>query len=366
MRNIIGNNLTLTLFGESHNQEIGVVLDGLGAGIKIDEDYISLCLSRRRPNPMIETSRKESDHYRFISGIFNSYTTGSSLGIIVENENIKSSDYDDMSHLARPGHADYTSFVKYHGYNDYRGGGHFSGRLTTPIVIAGAIVKKALEKFDIKIASHIKQIGNVNDRDFEDFDKDINLVKDQFFPVLNQVQKQMEDEISKARNESDSIGGKIQVAITNLPVGLGEPYFSSLESEISKAMFSLGGVKGIEFGLGFGFCSSRGSKVNDSFVYSDGKVITKTNNNGGINGGISNGMLVVFSLAIKPTPSISKPQETIDFKNKTNEVINIKGRHDPCIVRRICVVSEALTALVIGDLLITKYGNDVFTKEKLD
>ena len=366
MKNIIGNNLTLTLFGESHNSEIGAIMDGLSAGIKIDEDYISLCLNRRRPNSMIETARKESDHYRFISGIFNSYTTGSSLGIIVENENIKSSDYDDISHLARPGHADYTAYVKYHGFNDYRGGGHFSGRLTTPIVIAGAIVKKALEKFGIKIVSHIKQIGNVTDRDFLDFDKDVDLVKDQFFPVLNQVQNQMEEEISNARSESDSIGGKVQVAITNLPVGLGEPYFSSIESEISRAMFSLGGVKGIEFGLGFGFCSMKGSKVNDPFVYSDNKVITKTNYNGGINGGISNGMPVVFSLAIKPTPSISKAQETIDFKEQTNREINIKGRHDPCIVRRMCVVSETLTALVIGDLLMTKYGNDVFTKEKLD
>lgn len=366
MRNIIGNNLTLTLFGESHNPEIGVVIDGLGAGIKIDEDYISLCLSRRRPNSMIETSRKESDHYRFISGVFNSYTTGSSVGIIIENENIKSSDYDDIAHLARPGHADYTAYVKYHGFNDYRGGGHFSGRLTTPIVIAGAIVKKALEKFDIKIVSHIKQIGNVIDRDFEDLNEDVALVKDQFFPVLNQVQNQMEEEIAKARSEEDSLGGKIQVAVTNLPVGLGEPYFSSIESEISKAMFSLGGVKGIEFGLGFGFCSSKGSQVNDAFTYSGDKVITKTNYNGGINGGISNGMPVVFSLAIKPTPSISKTQKTIDFEKQMDTKINIKGRHDPCIVRRICVVSEALTALVIGDLLIAKYGNDVFTKEKLD
>lgn len=366
MRNVIGNNLTLTIFGESHNEYIGVTIDGLTPGIKIDYDYINKCLSRRRPQGKKETNRIEMDQFKIVSGVFNNYTTGSSLTILIPNQNVISSDYDELAFLMRPSHADYVSNVKYHGYNDYRGGGHFSGRITAPLVVVGAILIKALEKFNIHISSHIKQIGSIFDRDFVNVEEDILKVKDLDFPVLDNVKEQMEEEIEKARINQDSIGGIIQLGATNVPVGLGEPFFSSLESEISRAMFSIGGVKGIEFGLGFDFGSKKASEVNDYFVIKDEKVITKTNNNGGINGGISNGMPIVFNLVVKPTPSISREQDTISLKEMTNEKLIIKGRHDPCIVRRICIISESLLAFVLSDMLITRYGSDVFLKEKID
>lgn len=366
MKNILGNNLTITLFGESHNQYVGAVLDGLGAGIKIDEEYINQCLARRKPQGKNETSRVEKDNYQIVSGVFNGYTTGSSICILIPNENVNSKDYDALKDLPRPSHADYVANVKYHSFNDYRGGGHFSGRLTTPIVALGAILIKALEKFDIQIAGHIKQIGKVIDRDFINVNDDIKLIKNQNMPVLNPVQDLMEGEIEKARIYQDSVGGIIQIGICSLPVGLGEPFFSSLESELSRALFSLGGIKGIEFGLGFKFADKFGSEVKDEFEVINNRIVTKTNNNGGINGGISNGMPIVLNLAIKPTPSIAKKQNTISLSKNTNEEIEIKGRHDPCIVRRVIPCAEALCAFVIVDMLINKYGVDVFLKEKLD
>ncbi len=366
MRNVFGNNLTISLFGESHNPYVGIVIDGLGAGIKIDEEYINLCLARRKPQGKKETLRVEKDNYQIISGVFNHYTTGSSICILIPNENIKSQDYDELKDLPRPSHADYTANIKYHGYNDYRGGGHFSGRLTAPIVAAGAILLKALEKFNIQIAGHIKQIGKVVDRDFLHVEDDLRLIKNQNTPLLNPIHELIENEIEKARVNQDSVGGIIQIGICNLPVGLGEPFFSSLESELSRALFSLGGVKGIEFGLGFKFADKYGSQVNDEFELIDNKVYTKTNNNGGIIGGISNGMPVVFNLVIKPTPSIAKMQNTISMSKNSNEKLEIKGRHDPCIVRRIIPCAEALCAIVLSDMLISKYGEDVFLKQMLD
>lgn len=366
MKNIIGNNLTFTLFGESHGSKIGVVIDGLCAGIKIDYDFINECLNKRRPSSTYETGRIEKDNYEIISGVFNGYTTGTSIAILVNNDNVKSNDYDAIKDLARPSHVDYVANVKYHGYQDYRGGGHFSGRITAPLVIAGAILLKALEKFNIKIATHIKQIGNVKDVDFSLFEEEVDKLNKMDFPVISNIKNQMEEEISLARDNFDSIGGIIQTAIINLPVGLGEPLFSSLESEISRAMFSIGAIKGIEFGSGFNFASLKGSEANDEFLIKDNKVITKTNHNGGINGGISNGMPVLFNVVVKPTPSIYKQQNTINMKDLTNTTIKINGRHDPAIVRRINIVIRAMSAFVIADMLITKYGVDVFNKDKLD
>lgn len=370
MRNSIGNNLVLTLFGESHGEYIGATLDGFTPGIKVDEEFLKECLDKRRPSSNNETSRIEKDDYQIISGVFNSYTTGQPITILISNNNVRSSDYDKTKDLARPSHIDYVAENKYHSFQDYRGGGHFSGRITAPIVGLGSIPLKALEKFNIKIGTHIKQCGKVEDRDFSIFSKDVEREIDYLnklsFPVLDDVQLKMEKEIEIARKDLDSVGGIIQVAITNLPVGLGEPWFSSLESEISKAVFGIGGVKGIEFGEGFKMASKRGSETIDSFYNEDGKVVTSTNRNGGINGGISNGMPVIFNLAIRPTASIAKKLDTINIKTKQNTSIELTGRHDPAIIRRINIVIRTLVAIVIADLLEVKYGSDVFLKERLD
>ena len=366
MKNVIGNNLTLTIFGESHGSKIGATIDGLCAGIKIDYDFISYCLKLRRPQSKNETLRVENDNFEIISGVFNGFTTGGALTILIDNNNVNSKDYESIKDLARPSHADYVANVKYHGFNDYRGGGAFSGRITAAIVAVGSILIKALEKFNIKIGCHIKKIGDVIDADFNDFENEIDKLNSLSFPVILDIKEKMENVISKVKANNDSIGGIVQTCIINLPIGLGEPMFNSLESELSSAMFSIGGIKAIEFGLGFGFASRLGSEVNDQFYSIDNKVLTKTNNNGGINGGITNGMPVIFNVAVRPTPSISIPQNTINMKTLENEVINISGRHDPAIIRRICIVIKAMTALKIADLLTYKYGSDVFLKDKLD
>jgi len=365
MSNILGNNLKVTIFGQSHGEAIGCVIDGLCAGIKIDEEFINECLSKRRPNGIGETKRVELDNYKIISGVFNGYTTGSSICILIENNNTKSKDYESIKDLARPSHVDYVANEKYHGFNDYRGGGSFSGRLTAPLVIAGSIALKALEKLGIKIASHIKQIGDVYDASFNNVTKEVEEVNNKEFPTINDVSKDMLNEMEKAAMDNDSIGGVIETAIVNIPVGIGQPMFSSIESELAKAMFSIGGIKGIEFGLGFEFANVKGSFANDEFAIKDGKVITLTNNNGGINGGISNGMPIVFSVVVKPTPSIGKMQNTINMKTLKETTINVTGRHDPCIVRRVNIVVRCMCALVIADLLINKYGQEVFLKEGL-
>lgn len=358
MRNTIGDNLTLTLFGESHGEYIGAVLDGMASGIKVDNDFISYQLSKRRPQNKIETARVEADDYHIVSGVFNGYTTGAPLCILIPNQNIKSKDYDALKQVARPSHADYVAYVKYHGFNDYRGGGHFSGRLTAPIVAIGSILIKVLEKKNIYIGTHILKCGEVEDSSFEGNIEEIIQLNNKSFPVLDDLEESMRKSIAKCAEEGDSIGGILQTEIVGLPVGLGDPWFSSVEGKLANAMFSIGGVKGIEFGLGFGFGKTIGSKANDSF-YVDGDTIkTKTNNNGGINGGITNGMPVVFNTAVKPTPSISKPQETVDFVEKQDVTLSVKGRHDPAIIRRMAVVIDSMTALMIADLLVTKYGVD--------
>ena len=361
MRNVLGNNLTVTVFGESHGSHIGAVIDGITAGIKVDENYINDCLAKRRPQGKGETARVEKDNYSIVSGVFNGYTTGSPLCIIIENSNIKSKDYSLIKDLARPSHADYVANIKYNGFNDYRGGGHFSGRITASIVASGAILLQALEKLNIKIGCHTKKCGNIIDKDFNDFNNEIDKVNNMIFPVIDDVEEQMKKEINNAATNQDSIGGIIQTAITGLPVGLGEPMFSSLEGELSKALFAIGGIKGIEFGLGFNFANAKGSEANDEFAMVDGKVRTITNNNGGI----SNSMPVVFNVVVRPTPSILKEQNTINMQTKQNEKLIIQGRHDPAIIRRINIVIRCMCAFVISDMLITKYGQDVFLKESL-
>jgi chorismate synthase len=359
MKNTFGTNLSLTIFGESHGPAVGAVIDGLCPGIKIDTEYIEKLLTLRRPVGNISTPRKEADRFDVLSGVFEGKTTGTPVCIVIPNENTKSDDYNEIRCKARPSHADFVAFSKYGGNEDFRGGGHFSGRVTAGIVAAGAILKSALEKKNIFIGSHILNCKNAQDREFIDAYLDIKKLKESDFPVLDEsAEEDITKEILNAKQNLDSVGGTIETAVVGLPVGVGEPWFDSLEGVLSHALFSLGGVKGVEFGKGFDGYKLFGSEYNDALLYKDGKVVTKTNNNGGINGGISNGMPVIFKCAVKPTPSIAKPQETIDFIKQENTVLEIKGRHDPAIIRRICPCIESLTALVICDMLWVKFGTD--------
>jgi len=322
MKNSIGTNVILTLFGESHGSEIGAVLDGLRPGIQVSEEMIAARLAKRRPQDETESARREQDKFKIVSGVFNGYTTGAPVCITIANEDVRTSDYEKSLNLARPGHADYTAHVKYQGFEDWRGGGHFSGRLTAAIVAVGAICQKDLEERGITIQTTVLSGGD-------------------------------SEAILEAKADGDSLGGAVQCVVIGLPAGIGEPWFDSLEGVIAKAMFSIGGIKGVEFGAGFGFATMRGSQANDPIrVADDGKIYTETNNNGGINGGISNGMPVVFNCAVKPTPSIAKAQQTINLQRGEEATIELQGRHDPSIVRRICPVVSAMTAVVLCDLLV--------------
>ena len=366
MKNSLGNSLVLTIFGESHGEIIGAVLDGLCPGLKVAEEFIRLQLTKRRPNNFFETSRIEKDEFKIVSGVFNGYTTGAPLTILIPNENKKSDDYEKMYGLARPSHADYTSFLKYHGFEDYRGGGHFSGRITTSIVAAGSICLKALEKFNIKIASHILKCHDIVDRNFtNNIASEIDKINKSDFPVIDDIKSKLLKVFEEAKSNCDSVGGIIQTAILNLPGGLGEPWFDSVEGLLSRALFSIGAIKGVEFGAGFEFAKMNGSVANDEFQVFKDKIITLTNHNGGINGGITNGMPIIFNTVVKPTPSIAQKQNTINFLNNTNASIEIKGRHDPAIIRRICVVIDSIVAIVVYDILSSRYGTDIFLKHNI-
>ncbi|MCQ2461896.1 MAG: chorismate synthase [Clostridia bacterium] len=359
MKNTFGNSLSVTLFGESHGAAVGAVIDGLAPGIEIDGEYIRKKLLKRAPHGRISTSRHENNEYKIISGVFEGRTTGTPLTLIMENNDVRSSDYAAFRSLARPGHADYTAYCKYHGYEDYRGGGHFSGRITAPLVGAGAVVLYALEKKGIFIGTHIKSCAGITDRDFSAPQADIICLNDRIFPVLDEnAGEKMKRKISLAAENHDSIGGILETVIYGLPAGIGEPWFDSLESVISHGIFGIPAVKGIEFGAGFGFSDMTGSTANDPFVYDNGKISAKTNNNGGINGGISNGMPVIFRTVVKPTPSIAIKQDTVDFIKGENAALELSGRHDPCIVHRAAAVHEAVTAFAAADMLCLRFGTD--------
>lgn len=361
MKNTYGNSISLTLFGESHGKAIGAVIDGLAPGIAVSEENIEKCLAKRRPDGISSTPRIEKDKFEILSGVFNGKTTGTPIAIIIPNENTKSADY--AYGIARPSHADYSAYCKYHGAEDYRGGGHFSGRITAALVAAGAIFTDALNGLGISVGTHILSCGNISDRAFCDAASDVEFLKNSAFPALSEKSgEDMIKEIIKASEKGDSIGGVTQSAAVGLPAGLGEPWFDSIEGALSKALFAIGGIKGVEFGLGFGFKDASGVTANDAFEMKNGKIYTKTNNNGGINGGITNGMPVIFQCAVKPTPSISLKQDTVDFIEKTEITHSIKGRHDPAIIRRICPVIDSVAALVLCDMLALRYGTDVFTK----
>lgn len=361
MKNTFGQSISLTVFGESHGAGVGVVLDGLCSGLDVNDASIRTALSRRAPSTSTDTARREKDAYQILSGVFNGKTTGTPICIFIPNENTDSKAYEYG--VARPSHADYTAFCKYGGYEDYRGGGHFSGRVTAGIVAVGAILKDALKRLGVTIGTHILECANVRDNEFNDIQNEVLSLDCAKFPVLNEDKaKEMIACVEQAKANLDSVGGITQTAIVGLPAGVGEPMFDSVEGMLSHAMFAIGAVKGIEFGKGFELGKMLGSSANDAFVIEDGKVKTSTNNNGGINGGITNGMPVLFNLAIKPTPSIAQKQNTVDFINGKQTEIEIVGRHDPAIVRRICPVVDSVSALVVCDLLAQRYGTDVFKK----
>ncbi len=359
MKNTFGNNLSLTLYGESHGPSIGVVLDGLAPGIPVDPAAIAAQLDKRRPAGKISTARKETDEFTLESGVFNGFTTGTPLCIRIPNMAQHSKDYSATRSMARPGHADYTAYCKYHGFEDYRGGGHFSGRITAGLVAAGGILLPALEKKGIKIATHIHRCAGVEDRTFDCYEADFGLLKNSNFPVLcDGAAAKMRSEIEKAATEGDSVGGVLETAILGVPAGVGEPWFDTLESLLSHGLFSIPAVKGVAFGDGFAMADQRGSKANDPFRMEEGKAVTTKNSNGGINGGISNGMPILIQTAVKPTPSIYQKQDTVDFMKGENAELLIEGRHDPCIVHRAAVVVDSICALVIADALVTRFGTD--------
>ena len=360
MKSTFGNAISFSVFGESHGQNIGIVIDGLAPGIKIDLDYMNHQLDLRKPKGKISTARKESDIPKIVSGYFNGYTTGTPLTIIFENSNTQSKDYASIKDNMRPSHADYTANLKYLGYQDYRGGGHFSGRLTTPIVAYGAIALQILASKGIKIATHIKKLNTIEDEefDFNNIDKQLDYLNDEYFPVLSKNKaKEMQEFAEKCAKDGDSCGGILESVIINMPKGIGEPMFNSIESVLSHLLFSVPAIKGVEFGLGFDFANYLGSEVNDSFYYDENKEVkTRTNNNGGINGGISNGMPIVIKSVVKPTPSIFKVQDTINLKEETNIRYQINGRHDPAIIHRARVVIDSVIAIGLLELLSQRNG----------
>ena len=357
MKNTFGSDLSLTIFGESHGRAVGAVLD---------ESFLAAYMDKRRARgDGLSTPRVEADAVQLLSGVVNGHTTGTAIALMIENQNTRSGDYAKTADLLRPGHADFTAYAKYHGFQDARGGGHFSGRVTAALVAGGSIVLAALQRAGIDITTHIARCADIADTPFA-LDDPAALAaqaqtlssKAEGFAVLDAaVEEPMKAAIRAAGAEGDSVGGVLETAILGLPAGIGEPYFDSVESEIAHLAFSVPAVKGIEFGTGFGFAGLRGSEANDAFrMTAEGAGVTATNHNAGINGGIANGMPVVFRTAVKPTPSIYKQQDTVDYIAKKDAQLSIQGRHDPCIVPRAAIVQTCAAALAVGDLLTARYG----------
>lgn len=356
MSSTYGDKIKISVFGESHGNGIGVVIDGLPAGIKIDMDRVLVQMARRAPGKdKTATPRLEKDFPNVLSGMLGNTLTGAPLCAVIENTNTRSGDYSNLLSCPRPGHSDYAAFVKYNGANDIKGGGHFSGRITAPIVFAGTVCRQILEQKGIKIAAHIASIGNVDDERFNPVEIEDSLIEklnlSAFALIDDSAEQKMRDEVEKARTSLDSVGGTIECAVTGIEAGIGDPMFDGIEGVIAKAVFGVPAIKGIEFGKGFELAKMRGSQSNDPFRYKGGKVVTETNNMGGILGGITNGMPVIFRAAVKPTPSISQKQKTVDLQKKENAELEIHGRHDPCIVPRAVPVIEAVTAIAIINMM---------------
>lgn len=356
MASYLGEHIHVSVFGQSHSPAIGVVVDGLPAGERVDMEELGRFLKRRAPGQnATSTPRKEADLPQFLSGLVDDVTCGAPLAALIENTNTRSQDYAQLRDKPRPGHADFTAQVKYGGFQDVAGGGHFSGRLTAPLCIAGGICLQMLKRRGIEVAAHIASIAGEADRPFDPMGESVetmDALKRAPFPVLDEkAGERMRKAILQAKEEGDSVGGIVECLVTGVPAGLGEPMFSGMENRLAAALFGIPAVKGVEFGAGFGVATMRGSENNDPFTVEDGKLVTETNHAGGILGGITNGMPLVFRLAVKPTPSIAKQQQTVSLSKKQVEELVVTGRHDPCIVPRAVPVVEAVTALVLTDLL---------------
>ena len=355
MSSTYGEKLKLSIFGQSHGPAIGMVLDGIPAGLPVDEEKLRVFLSRRAPGQDdYTTPRKEADYPEFLGGIVNGYTCGAPIAATIANTNTRSGDYSELKDCPRPGHADYTAQVKYGGFQDVAGGGHFSGRLTAPLCIAGGLCKQWLESMGIRIGAHIVAIGGVVDEPvYLDWaNPQLDLIGKEF-PVLNpEAGQKMMDAIAAAKADGDSVGGLIECIATGLPVGLGEPMFGGMESKIAQIVYGIPAIKGLNFGTGFAGAYMRGSENNDQYYIENGKVLTKRNYAGGILGGITNGMPLVFEVAVKPTPSIGMAQKTVSLSRMKETELAVKGRHDPCIVPRAVPVIEAAAAIAIYDAIL--------------
>lgn len=360
-----GKLFTISIFGESHSGGIGAVIDGLPAGTELDLGAIQQAMARRAPNASAaSTTRRETDEAEILSGFVDGHTTGTPFAILIRNKDTRSQDYERTASLMRPGHADYTGFVKHAGANDIRGGGHFSGRLTAPLVFAGAAARQVLERKGIVIGAHISRIADVEDASFESFSREeLLLAEGRSVPVLDEkAGSRMLERVNEAKRGLDSLGGAVQCAAIGVPAGLGEPFFDSVESEMAHMMFSIPAVKAIGFGEGFGCASLTGRQMNDSPRMEDGKVRFASNHSGGLNGGISNGMPIVFDVAIRPTASISRRQETIDVATMQNATLELKGRHDACIVPRAVEVVKSAAAIVLLDLYLRE-GAELYARK---
>lgn len=351
---IKGNKISVSVFGQSHSEAIGCVIDGLPAGVKLNSFAIDAFMQRRAPGQnKYSTTRKEADKPVILSGIVDNTTCGAPLAMIINNTNTRSEDYKNLRDLPRPGHSDFAASVKHNTFNDISGGGHFSGRLTAPICFAGAVCMQILKEKGVEIKAHIQSIADVCDDSFNPVAITAENIAEKDFPVINNAAgEKMKAVIESARLSADSVGGIIECAVTGVEPGYGEPMFDGIENRLSKNLFGIPAIKGIEFGSGFDGTRRRGSENNDAFCITDGKVRTKTNNHGGILGGITSGMPLVFRIAVKPTPSIGKPQQSVSLSEMREQELIIKGRHDPCIVPRAVPVAEAVTAITILDILL--------------
>lgn len=359
MSSTYGENLKLSIFGQSHGGAIGMTLDGIPAGLPVDTDALQVFLNRRAPGQNDwSTPRKEADRPEFLSGILDGFTCGAPIAAAIYNKNTRSGDYANLKDCPRPGHADLTAQIKYGGFQDAAGGGHFSGRLTAPLCIAGGLCKQWLEGMGIRIFAHISAIAGIPDTPFDPLAPDADLIQPEF-PVVNQdAGARMRAAISAAKSDGDSVGGIVECAVTGLPAGVGEPMFGGVESRIAQIVYGVPAVKGVEFGVGFAAAKLRGSQNNDDYVISDGQIHTATNNAGGILGGITTGMPLIFRAALKPTPSISRPQQSVSLSSGELQELVVKGRHDPCIVPRAVPVIEAAAAIAIFDMILGNTRTD--------
>ena len=354
MSSTYGESLKLSIFGQSHGPAIGMTLDGIPAGLPVDVEQLQTFLNRRAPGQNDwSTPRREEDRPEFLGGILDGYTCGAPIAAVIYNKNTRSGDYANLKDCPRPGHADYTAQIKYGGFQDAAGGGHFSGRLTAPLCIAGGLCKQWLEEMGIRIGAHIYMIAGCEDVKFNRLHPELDAI-DPLFPVIHSsLGNEMKQRIEKARSACDSVGGMIECAITGLPAGLGEPMFGGVESRIAQIVYGIPAVKGVSFGDELTFAYDKGSELNDAYSMENGQVTTATNHSGGILGGITNGMPVIFQVTIKPTPSIAKPQKSVSLSKMENQELIVKGRHDPCIVPRAVPVVEAAAAIAIYDLILS-------------